>query len=150
MRNMATTAKSELLAFLIFVFALSFENVTAQNAQTSKADTSRSDQWEYCVVSDFGHSQAKGSKPIGIAVITYFQKSRPSEKWVRAELDDKESSLTSAAYDRSVKTAIAMALSQLGEEGWELVGIFPYSNLNSNIVPQESDFGFYFKRRKPN
>ena len=148
MRYQTTTAKLELLVFLIFAFAFLSQDTTAQNNQISKVDTSSSEKWEYCVVSGFSNGQAKDKKPTGAVVITYFQKNGPREEWIRAEPDSKETDLTVGGYDRSIKKAIALAMSQLGDDGWELVGIFPYANLNTNIVPQENDFGFYFKRRK--
>jgi hypothetical protein len=148
MRYQTTTAKLELLVFLIFAFAFLSQDTTAQNNQISKVDTSSSEKWEYCVVSGFSNGQAKDKKLTGEVVITYFQRSGPREEWIRAEPDAKVTGLTPGDDDRLVKRAIAMALSQLGDDGWELVGIFPYKNLNTNIVPQENDFGFYFKRRK--
>jgi hypothetical protein len=148
MRDPIVTTKLKLVVFLIFAFWLSLENTPAQSTQMSKADSSRSEQWEYCVVSGFSNGQTNDKKPTGLVLVTYFQKTGPREEWIRAESGSKETGLTERDYDRSVKNAIAMALSQLGDDGWELVGIFPYANLNTSIVPQKNDFGFYFKRRK--
>ncbi|HYY42783.1 MAG TPA: hypothetical protein VE775_08645 [Pyrinomonadaceae bacterium] len=121
-----------LLALLMAVAALSIAAATNTRAEDAQGrDKAELRTWEYVAISEVKEvgraSVASNLKFSGVAVICYMRESGCQQMPVEGA--DKAN-------------ALAMAMTHLGNEGWELVGESP--------VPfaHETQGGWYFKRPK--
>ena len=133
----------KMLLLITFSFALLFTapgvnaqiNLSAKN--TPEDSTVR--KWEYCVIYRLSSGQTKDKKITGIVTITYFVETGERDENIEVELPQN-----SQDYNLGIRRALAKAFMKLGNEGWELIGKFPYAPVYSN----ESELGFMFKRPK--
>ncbi|HYE71971.1 MAG TPA: hypothetical protein VEF04_01520 [Blastocatellia bacterium] len=105
-------------AFLTVVLGLTISatfkasSVTAQQASSQK--------WEYCAVRNEAVFQDGTGRWRGGALIQYFQAEGTREETIRAR---SELGLKSFASTPVTEDSRAKALTKLGNEGWEMVGV---------------------------
>ena len=92
-------------------------------------DDRESLKWEYCAVTK---AQFVGSVRGGQYWISYFRKGNVQVETVEASVQE---------------SAVAKAVSKLGEEGWEMVGEGPLE-VRQGGPPGGTPTALYFKRRK--
>ena len=92
-------------------------------------DERESLKWEYCAVTK---AQFVGSVRGGQYWISYFRKGNVQVETVEASVQE---------------SAVAKAVSKLGEEGWEMVGEGPLE-IRQGGPPGGTPTALYFKRRK--
>lgn len=116
-------------------------NVKAQTNQLAKSNSSDTSvrNWDYCVIYRTSNGQTKDKKITGIAIISYLDETGERDEYVEVEMPEN-----SKDYMLAVRKALGKAFTKLGNDGWELVGRFPYAPVYSN----EPELGFIFKRPK--
>lgn len=101
----------------------------AQERGGGDDDERESLKWEYCAVTK---AQFVGSIRGGQYWISYFRKGNVQVETVEASVQE---------------SAVAKAVSKLGEEGWEMVGEGPLE-IRQGGPPGGTPTALYFKRRK--
>jgi hypothetical protein len=133
--------------FAVFGIVLLFPNfgVKAQINQPQKTNVENFTprKWEYCVIYQPYNGQTKDKKVTGVAIITYLDETGEREEKVEIESTPK-SSQGANVYSLQTRNAVSKAFAQLGNEGWEFIGKFPYIPIYS----QEPELAFMFKRPK--
>ena len=133
MTSTGLTACSLLALFVVVAAAGLIATTNSRAEETQGRDKAALRTWEYVVISEVKEvgslSTASNPRFKGVAAICYMQ----------------ESGCRQMPVEGADKTnALAMAMTRLGNEGWELVGESPVPF--SNGVVQG---GWYFKRPKP-
>ena len=132
--NKITTFVILCFLFLFFGFEANAQVRGKFAANTNKSK--RKQQWEYCAVSLTNSVTTADNKAIGQAFITFLNESNKPD--VRIEVTDFPSD-----NNLSKRKALSKAFSQLGNDGWELVGKFPF-----NYDYGGEEFSYFFKRQK--
>ena len=109
--------------------------VSAQMIQTGSAQRAARNQWEYAAITaaySFSPSKDKLNKIGGMAEICYLQTNGCRRQEIRTELEyglylQERGLLESvqtrvSAANKAAETAFQRAVTQLGTEGWELIG----------------------------
>ena len=131
-----------LLAFGIATVCLGLVGfLKAQQAQAQQLSKQR---WEYCAVVDsYGMDDANGKPAVGFAKIGYFEESGYREDTIKVQ-GDVTGVQRDAVYEKARQKGLAVAIAQLGSQGWELVGESPFAK---RFQSDEKDRSvLYFKR----
>lgn len=132
---------STIITFLTLCFSVLLSSYEV-NAQTNKIAKNnlhskfRKQQWEYCVVTLDSDIRSESNKFIGRTSIIYLDETNRAN--VNIEVRDFPTDKVTAN-----RKALSKAFAQLGDDGWELVGSFPFLDEYGHTVS-----GFFFKRRK--
>lgn len=113
-------------------------------AQQAQAQQPGKQRWEYCAVVDsFGMDDAGGKPAVGIAKVGYFEESGYREDTINVQ-GDVAGLQRDAVYEKARQKGLAVAIAQLGSQGWEMVGESPFAK---RFQSDEKDRSvLYFKR----
>lgn len=143
-RKRKSTMKKNYLRTLVFVTVVLliisiqigdvFNSSSVYAKQLRKGKREVRQKWEYCAIVDIGFI-SKGEKYSGFSKICYFQNSGCKEQTVES---------TGMEESSAKANAFAIAIANLGNEGWEMIGegssLVSWTNVHGSL---------YFKRRKP-
>lgn len=114
------------------------KNQLTQSVQAQTAENDKARQWQHCSVFPLNGVNRNAGKVTGAAVISYIYGGGFQTEKIEATVDESANSLTNAE-----NSALAKAISKLGNDGWEMVGegtLFPADSGDQKVL--------YFKRRK--
>src|SRR5918912_832969 len=115
-----------LFAFSLLVGGYAISKMqTAQAQKTSAADNPAKAKWEYCAIVGAG-TLNENDMAVGVATVVYFDASGYREEQVRAQ-GGRLLPASTGEYERARKQALAITIAQLGGQGWEMIGDFPYN-----------------------
>lgn len=149
--------KKSLVAVLFTLTGVLICFITVQVAlqQASAQSKPATLKWEHCAITEFYATESLG-KAVGFAKISYFDPAGYREQWLKAEgeaigLNNRNDP---GIYQGARQEALSSAITQLGSQGWELVGEGRYARtvsvqLADNLHTQRDDTALYFKRIKP-
>ncbi len=135
MKHYKTTAFVA-LCFLILLFGCEANAQTRKTVKNNSQSKSRKQQWEYCVVSLSNSVTTASNEFIGQAFIDYLDESNKPDLRIEVTNFPLDNNL-------SKRKVLSKAFAQLGSNGWELIGKFPFVYDSGG-----EDSGFFFKRRK--
>jgi hypothetical protein len=116
----------------------------AQAQRASAVDNPARPRWEYCAIIR-SSSMNENDMAVGVATIAFFDASGYREETVRAQ-GERITSALSGEYQRAQEKALAMTIAQLGSQGWEMIGHFPYNG--ALRAGADEITAIYFKRAK--
>jgi hypothetical protein len=117
------------------------------HAQQIPAGNNTSKQrWEYCAIVDsYGMDDTNGKPAVGYVKIGYFEESGYREDTIKVQ-GEVVGVQRSEVYEKTRQKALAVAIAQLGSQGWEMVGELPFTKRYSSDERERT--GLYFKRVK--
>jgi hypothetical protein len=110
--------------------------------QQAQAQQTGKQKWDYCAIVDsYGMSDATAA--VGYAKIGYFEESGYREDTIKVQGESTVFQRTEI-YEKARQKGLAVAIAQLGSQGWELVGESPFAK---RFQSDEKDLSvLYFKR----
>jgi hypothetical protein len=133
------------LAFSVLSGSYSIGRMQPANAQRTPAiDSPAKTKWEYCAIIRSG-SMNENDTAVGIATIACFDMSGYREENVKVQ-NERVTQESNSEYRRAQQKALATMIAQLGNQGWEMIGHFPYND-GIHSGPDQV-MAIYFKRAK--
>src|SRR5262245_12631031 len=130
---------------LLICICLIGRTPSAQAQRTSAKQNSAKQKWEYCaIVSSL--SMREDESAAAAAKIVYFDTSGGREESVKVQGARIGKTDGSHEYRQAEYKALAIAIAQLGDQGWDMIGQLPYNAYFRTGVEQAT--ALYFKRSK--
>ena len=117
-----------------------------QAQQTPAANNASKHKWEYCAIVDsYGTDDTNRKPAVGHVKVGYFEESGYREDTIKVQ-GEVAGIQPNEVYEKARRKALAVAIAQLGTQGWEMVGELPFAK---RFQSDERDRGaLYFKRLK--
>ena len=123
---------------------LKAQQVQAQ--QTPIGSNANKHKWEYCAIVDSYGTDDTNRKPAeGVVKIGYFEELGYREDTIKVQ-GEVTGIQRGEVYEKARQKALAVAIAQLGSQGWEMVGELPFTKRYSSDERERT--GLYFKRVK--
>lgn len=124
---------------------LKSQQVQAQ--PTPVENNANKQRWEYCAIVEFYGMDDINRKPaVGYVKIGHFEETGYREDTIKVQ-GEVAGIQPSEIYEKAGQKALAVAIAQLGRQGWEMVGELPFTKWYSSDEKERT--GLYFKRVKP-
>jgi hypothetical protein len=111
--------------------------------KTSAKNKIARQNWEYCAIVSSSYSSTEGIVDGGVATILYFETSGYREEIVKLQGEKIDKQIVDK-YEYMEQKARAVAIAQLGNQGWEMIGQLPFT-YRFDIAPSNA---LFFKRVK--
>jgi hypothetical protein len=130
------------VSLLVSIY-LAFRTQPAQAQKSSTTNPIAQQKLEYCAIVN-SSGEKESSKLVGTSTIVYFDTSGYQEETVKVEGEEINKPINNQ-YQRAQQRALAAAIAQLGNQGWEMIGqhAFPYHG--SFMTESQGATALYFK-----